>query len=85
MTVTKIWYYKEGTEKKPIPVILMKTSYYNECSISTYREVLSDGTLGPVQEALVKEGAILFGLNENETFPEIKVFYCKCCGYVDEK
>jgi hypothetical protein len=68
MTVTKIWYYKEGTNKKPIPVILIRTNYYNECSISIYREVFADGSLSPLQEAIVKDGAILFGLNELEAF-----------------
>lgn len=82
MKAYKTWYYKNGINFCPVPVIVLGEWIFNSFNVIRFREVGEDGNLLPVQELICKNFDD-FGLNEFAKFPEVKVNFCKNCGYIE--
>ena len=79
MTTVKTWYYKNGADKEPIPIILTNLIMFQGFNVITFREIREDGSLGVAKQDVIRDGEA--GLGENlKLFPEIKTNYCKNCG-----
>lgn len=81
--IDKIWFYKKGFNKKPIPIIIIKEHHFNNFSVIYYRKIKKNGELSQVKEIINYYDDDRFGLNEGVDFPEVKTKYCKNCGHIE--
>lgn len=86
--IEKTWYYKDGGDREPNPVLIIKKRDFGDFFVVSFRQVLSDGKLSETKNINVSNingnGHLVFGFNEGVKFPEIRDHYCKCCGYLDK-
>jgi len=78
MKPLKTWFYKDGIDKEPIPILLIGMCDYGNFNVITYREI-NDGNLKHYENAVIYLGKNELGGNLIP-FPEIKTKYCKSCG-----
>lgn len=79
--ISKMWYYENGIDKEPVPVLIIKEWSFNNFSVVHYRRI-ENGKLLPVEETTNSFGEkSKFGLNDKK-FPDINTKYCSCCGEI---
>lgn len=84
--IIKTWFYKDGLDKNPIPVLIFNRLIFNEFCVVSYREIDENGIFSfPKDIVIYNADKWPFGMNEYGKFPEIKTKYCKNCGFIEEE